>query len=190
MIAPRAKSGEALFAEIYERHFSFVWRSVRRLGVAEHAVDDAVQDVFLVVHRRLDDFEGRSTVKTWLFGIVLRVVRDWRRTNLRKRRVGSGSGAADVDAVADDGARSPHALTEQAQAVRMLHQVLDSLDDDKRAVFVMAELEQMSAPEIAEATGENVNTVYSRLRAARKAFNRGVQLQRARPPSRGAEESR
>jgi RNA polymerase sigma-70 factor (ECF subfamily) len=180
MVDRRERSGEEVFAEIYERHFSFVWRSVRRLGVAEASVDDAVQDVFLVVHRRLDDFEGRSSIKTWLFGIVLRVVKDWRRTDSRKRRVGAGAGDGDLDSVAADGTQSPHALTEQAQAVRMLHRVLDSLDDDKRAVFVMAELEQMSAPEIAEALGVNLNTVYSRLRAARRAFNRGVDLERAR----------
>src|SRR5687767_4756436 len=71
--------------EIYERYFDFVWRNVRRMGVPAEAVDDAVQDVFLVVHRRLAEFEGRSAMETWLFGILMRVARDHRRSF--KRRV-------------------------------------------------------------------------------------------------------
>src|SRR5882724_509457 len=68
------------FSAIYDAYFDFVWRSLRRLGVPEATLDDAAQDVFVVVHRRLPEFEARSTVKTWLFGIVLRVVATHRRT--------------------------------------------------------------------------------------------------------------
>src|SRR5262245_20245633 len=82
------------FSAFYEQYFAFVWRSVRRLGVADHAVDDAVQDVFVVVHRRLAEFEGRSSVRSWLFGIALRVARARRRSDLRKSRVG-GVGVGD-----------------------------------------------------------------------------------------------
>ena len=67
------------FKEVYDEHFRFVWRSLRRLGVRESDVPDAVQDVFLVVHRRLAEFEGRSKVTTWLFGICFRVARDRRK---------------------------------------------------------------------------------------------------------------
>ncbi|MGE3634951.1 MAG: RNA polymerase sigma factor, partial [Sandaracinaceae bacterium] len=70
--------------EIYDACFDFVWRSARRMGVAEAHADDVVQEVFLVAHRRLADFEGRSSVRTWLFGILLRVVSDHRRTLRRK----------------------------------------------------------------------------------------------------------
>src|SRR4051794_16597314 len=72
------------FEEVYEEHFSFVWRAARRLGAPAAAVDDVVQEVFLVVHRRLPEFAGRSSLKTWLFAIVLRVVRDHRRSLRRK----------------------------------------------------------------------------------------------------------
>ena len=72
-------TGGPTFKEVYEEQFRFVWRSLRRLGVRESDVADAAQDVFLVVHRRLDEFEGRSKVSTWLYGICYRVARDRRR---------------------------------------------------------------------------------------------------------------
>ena len=78
-------AGDLDFDAVYEEHFPFVWRSLRRLGVDGHSMDDATQDVFLVVHRRLGDFEGRSTVRTWLFGIARRIARDRRRAAARQR---------------------------------------------------------------------------------------------------------
>lgn len=166
------------FEAVYDEWFDFVWRSARRLGVAESSVDDVVQEVFLVVHRRLPDFEGRSSVKTWLFAIVLRVVSDYRRTLRRK------GGLSELpEEPIDDRSASPAAEAERAQAVRLLHQLLDELDDDKRTVFVLAELEQMSAPEISEIVGCPLNTVYSRLRAAREAFERALSRYRAREAS-------
>ncbi len=173
------------FGEVYDACFAFVWRSVRRLGVSEAAIDDVVQEIFLVVHRRLCDFESRSSLKTWIFGIALRVVRDHRRT-LRRKRLDASARADGLDlddiAAANDG---PHELLAKAEAVRTLHQLLDELDDDKREVFVLAELEQMTAPDIAEALGQNVNTVYSRLRAARQAFEQAVLRMRARDAHAG-----
>jgi RNA polymerase sigma-70 factor, ECF subfamily len=160
--------------KIYEECFEFVWRSARRMGVAEAAVDDVVQEVFLVAHRRLGDFEGRSSVRTWLFGILLRVVSDHRRTLRRK------GGLAPLPEGLASEEESPAGKTEQREAVRLLHRLLDSLDDDKRAVFVLAELEQMTAPEISEALGVNLNTVYSRLRAARREFEKALERHRAR----------
>src|SRR5262245_15446282 len=76
---PRIAAVLGSFEELYEEHFDFVWRSVRRLGVPGASMDDAVQDVFLVVHNKRDEFEGRSTVKTWIFGIVVHVARAHRR---------------------------------------------------------------------------------------------------------------
>ncbi len=163
------------FGSVYDAYFDFVWRSVRRLGAPEHVVDDVVQDVFLVVHRRLDDFEGRSSLKTWLFGIALRVVRDHRRALARRR-----SCEPLRDSLPGCPTTTPEATAERAEAAATLHAILDAMDDDKRAVFVMAELEQMSVPEIADATSENLNTIYSRLRAARADFEEGVRRHRAR----------
>jgi len=159
------------FEAIYEEYFDFVWRSARRLGVPAEAVDDAVQDVFLVVHRRLHEFEGRSTLKTWLFGIALRVCRSHRRKRKKRPEL------LDHDVV--DPKPGPEAEAETEQARVLLHRCLDDLDDDKRSVFVLAELEQATAPEIAEALQLKLNTVYSRLRAARRAFEAAVQRHRA-----------
>lgn len=162
------------FETVYEEHFDFVWRSLRRLGVRDALIDDAAQDVFVVVHKRLGDFEGRSSVKTWLFGVALRVARNYRRTAQRR------DAEALPETVADTHSPGPHEATAQAEAVRTLHALLDSLSDDRRAVFVMMELEQMSAPEVADALGVNLNTVYSRLRKARSEFETALTRHRAR----------
>jgi RNA polymerase sigma-70 factor (ECF subfamily) len=173
----RPASGEiATFESVYQQFFDFVWRSARRLGVSESGVDDVVQDVFLVVHRRLRDFEGRSSMKTWIFGITLRVVSDHRRTLRRK----GGLSPLPDDEVLGDHRDGPGAELEKRQAARVLHALLDELDDEKRAVFVLAELEELGAKEIADMVGIPVNTVYSRLRAAREAFDGALARYRAK----------
>jgi RNA polymerase sigma-70 factor (ECF subfamily) len=164
------------FDDVYREHFGFVWRSARRLGVADASLDDVVQEVFVVVHRRLATFEGRSSVRTWLFGITLRVARDHRRSAARRRD--GHEVAADPDTLATPG--GPAESAERAEAVRLLHALLDELDDERREVFVMSELEQLPMPEIAEALGINVNTAYARLRTARQAFEAALARHRAR----------
>jgi RNA polymerase sigma-70 factor (ECF subfamily) len=134
--------------------------------------------VFLVVHRKLAEFEGRASVKTWLFRIARRVVRGHRRT--MRRKDGHTDAAADVDEVPADVESGPDVSAAKAEAVRLLYQILDTLDEDKREVFVLAELEQWPAPQIAQALEVNVNTVYSRLRLAREGFNLALARHRAR----------
>ena len=163
------------FEGIYERYFDFVWRSLRRLGVPRTALDDAVQEVFLVVHKRLTAFEGRSTLKTWLFGIALHVVRRQARSAARRP---SEPFADHQEPIAPAG--TPQDEAARREAVRVLYAILDQLDPDKRAVFVMAEIEQMTAPEIAEILGVPLNTVYSRLRAARQKFDLCLERHHAR----------
>ena len=162
------------FAEVYDEHFGFVWRTVRQLGVQGATIDDVVQETFIVVHRRLAEFEGRSSLKTWLYGIVRRIVRDERRRVTRKPT----SPVDDYDAIAGEG-HDPGNQAERAEAARLLLRLLAELSDDRREVFVLVELEQMTAPEVAEATGTNVNTVYTRLRAARGDFAAAVDRHRA-----------
>lgn len=176
MADPTARVHAHSFAAVYAECFPFVWRSVRRLGVYESAVDDVVQEIFVVVHRRLSDFEGRSSIRTWLFGIVLRVVREHRRSVRRKSPLSAG----DADLVPTDAEHAPDERAAKAEAARTLHAILDELDDEKREVFVLAELEQMTAPEIVEALGVPLNTVYSRLRVAREQFNAAVARHRVR----------
>src|SRR3954469_13759456 len=172
----RAPAFEApAFEDVYGSELGFVWRSAKRLGLRDAALDDAVQEVFVVVHRRLAEFEGRSSLRTWLFGITLRVVRDHRRS-ARRRDPGP---PVDPDSLRATGS-GPAESAEKAEAVRLLHTLLDELDDERREVFVMAELEQMPMPEIAEALAINVNTAYARLRAARQEFEQALSRHRAR----------
>lgn len=173
----RQSERSSALAELYAAHYEFVWRSARRLGAPEGSVDDAVQEVFLVVARRLADFEGRSSIRTWLFGITMRVVSSLRRRDSRHRRR--------VDAVASDPTPPPDDLGHKHDAVRLLDRLLGELDEDKRAVFILVELEGMTAGEIAEALGVKTNTVYSRLRLARAALERAARRERARDRSQG-----
>lgn len=163
------------FDDVYREHFAFVWRSAKRLGVFDAALDDVVQEVFVIVHRRLEEFEGRSSVRTWLFGITLRVARDHRRSTARK----SPEGSVDPDTLRAT-APGPGESMEKAEAVRLLYALLDEMDDERREIFVMAELEQMTMPDIAATLGINVNTAYARLRAARIAFEGALERHRAR----------
>jgi RNA polymerase sigma-70 factor (ECF subfamily) len=169
------------FDSFYDQHFAFAWRTVRRLGIAPSAVDDVVQDVFVVVHRRLGDLESPSSARAWLFGIVRHVVKDARRTLRRKPAHLGGAARAgdDVDAVADASITGPHESAAKREAVRVLHAILEAMPDERREVFILSELEQMSVPDIAASVGANTNTVYSRLRAARADFERAVARSRA-----------
>ncbi|MBV1861767.1 MAG: sigma-70 family RNA polymerase sigma factor, partial [Nannocystaceae bacterium] len=153
------------FHDVYRRHYTFVWRSLLRLGVDEPAVDDAVQDVFIVVHRKLHAFEGRAAVRTWLFAIARRIALRYRD---RARRRAQDEPEADTPT---ELGRPDNALSCN-EALQQLQDWLDELDEDKRAVFVLSEFEQMRAPEIASMLGANLNTIYARLRAARQHVSR------------------
>jgi RNA polymerase sigma-70 factor (ECF subfamily) len=164
------------FAEVYDSYFPYIWRSVSRLGVPPAHVDDVVQEVFVVVHRKLARFEGRSSMKTWLYGIALRVARVHR---VRARRARPAE-AVDPDEVHAPEATHPDERAQAAEAARVVRALLDTMDDDQREVFVLAELEQLSAPEIAQILGVKLNTVYSRLRLGRAAFAEAAARHRAR----------
>jgi len=153
------------FEEVYKTWFAFVWRTAQRLGVMDSALDDVVQDIFLVVHRKLDEFEGRSSMKTWLFAIVRRVVSEHRRS--RRRKPTSGEPGEGFDAMKDPNASSSF---KRLEARDLVNRFLEALYEAQREVFVLAELEQMTLNEISEATQTNPNTVASRLRAARRIF--------------------
>lgn len=158
------------FKEVYDEHFRFVWRSLRRLGVRESDVPDAVQDVFLVVHRRLAEFEGRSKVSTWLFGICFRVAGDRRKlAHVRRRSDGDEPLLDCADERVDVAAEA-----ERRQGLAMLEAILDEMPLEQRAVFTLFELEGMSGEDIAETLEIPLGTAYSRLRIARDAFRRAV----------------
>jgi RNA polymerase sigma-70 factor, ECF subfamily len=168
------------FAAVYDENAAFVWRCLHLFGVGPASLDDAMQDVFLVVHRRLGEFEGRSAVRTWLYAIARRVAQNHRRGVKRRGELEPIS-----EELGDPTPLGPHDLVERAEAGRLLVELVGRLDEDKREVFVLVEVEQMSAPEVAELLGINLNTVYSRLRAARLAFERELAAKRSREESGG-----
>ena len=155
---------DSSFEALFRDHFGFVYQNLRRLGVPHGSVDDAAQEVFLVVLRRPD--APITSVRGWLFGIARRIAWRQRRTAARQNRLAQA--LADEAPPALDGAGA----AAEREAAALLERFLGQLDDDKRAVFLLAELEQMTAPEIARALGVKENTVYSRLRAARQEFDR------------------
>jgi RNA polymerase sigma-70 factor (ECF subfamily) len=163
-------------AEVYEAHFKYVWRCLRSLGVPEATLDDAVQEVFLVVQRKLAAFDGAAELRTWLYAIVLRVARRHRVQVARDARrfqsheATNAFSTAAAEAVNADLRRE----VEHNERLALAQRALAALDDVKREVFVLACVEGMSAPEIATLTSVPLNTVYSRLRASRQAFAEAV----------------
>jgi len=169
------------FQQVYDSYFAFVWRAVANRGVASAAMDDVVQEVFLVVHRKLPEFEGRSTVRTWLSGIVRRVVSDH-----VKKRSNQMTGQETLDDHPLPGDEDPAADLERRAAAQLVDRLLEKMSDVQREVFVLYELEQLTTREIAELTDTNENTVQTRLKAARKAFQRELDRHRAATARREA----
>jgi RNA polymerase sigma-70 factor (ECF subfamily) len=158
-------------ADVYEPHLGHVWRSLRRLGVVERDLEDAAHEVFVIAYRRLADFEVGRPVRPWLTGIAWRVAADERR-RARHRRERMPGDASLATRCAEG--LSPEAACAQQQARDLVARALDTLDLDRRVVFVMAELDGASGPEIAVALEVPLNTVYSRLRVARQRFAASV----------------
>jgi len=158
--------------------------------VGDSTRDDVTQEVFVTVYRRLGEFQGRCSIKTWVFNILMGIVRNYRRTRRRKGKGHALSTAVVDPAVLADVTADPSELASRAQAGRILHDLLDELAEEKAVVFVMAELEGMTVPEIAELVNANINTVYSRLRAARREFDQALARMHAATSNRGGENSR
>ena len=162
---------------IHESHADFIWCSLQRLGVRPADLEDTLQEVFVVVYRRLASFDGSSRLSTWLFGISMRVASAYRRKAYRRRE----RTVVDIEATAGGSlADSPEAALVDQQARARLASVLDELEPARRAIFVMFEIESIGCPEIAEQLGLPLGTVYSRLGAARVDFSKAAQRLRRR----------
>jgi RNA polymerase sigma-70 factor (ECF subfamily) len=151
------------FETVYADNFDFVWRNLRRLGVPESSLRDASQEVFLVVYRRLGEFVQRGTLRSWLYSILRRVALAQKR--LYRERFARGAQAADE--CADESQPSPESDAVRGQSLHLLIELLNGLDDDKRDVLILVDIEGMSVPQACVALDVNPNTLYSRLRAAR-----------------------
>jgi RNA polymerase sigma-70 factor (ECF subfamily) len=164
-------------ATLFRTHFDFVWRVARSLGVPASGVDDAVQDVFLTVHRRLSEFEGRASMRTWIYAITYRTAQNHRRRSQRQR----------FDELLEEPLAEGPGPAEQldsARAGQFVMQFLEGVSAEKRDVFVLCVLEELSAPEVAEILGVKLNTVYSRLRLARADFRAALERVAAREGAR------
>ncbi|MBL8921458.1 MAG: RNA polymerase sigma factor [Myxococcaceae bacterium] len=153
------------FEEIYEEHVERIWRFIERLGVPDRHLDDATQDTFVIAHRQLKAFRRESSVSTWLHGIALRVAKDYRRREERK------GGWQELSPEAREDSATPFERAASREQLDVVLKLLQHLDDTQREVFVLVELQGLTAPEVAELTETNVNTVSTRLRAARLRFN-------------------
>jgi RNA polymerase sigma-70 factor (ECF subfamily) len=178
-LAPTHSVAIPAFDDVYAANVGFVWRVLRTFGVPEAQIEDAVQDVFLVVHRRLSEWQGRAAITTWLFAIARRVAGHHRRKAAR-RAARSDEPLSDEIVEEQPGDSDPFAEISRAQAAATVLAILERLDDDKRAVFALVELEQLPVPEVARMLDLKLNTAYSRLRLARHAFEAAVKARMVR----------
>jgi len=163
---PPAESGAPELMEIYRAHVDYVWRIARSLGIPADAAEDVTQEVFLCVHHKLHTFRPGGSMRAWLFGITRNLALHDRRSHARRERHLS----ALPQPTPTTG--EPDATVRALQAAELMQSFLDELDLDKRLVFQMTEIEEMTADEIAEALTIPLGTVYSRLRAARAKLER------------------
>jgi RNA polymerase sigma-70 factor, ECF subfamily len=156
------RSAELSAERVYEQHADFVWRTLQHLGVRSADLEDLAQEVFVVVHRRIASFDGRSKLTTWLFGVCLHLVQRHRRRAYLRLEFLYAEPPERVDA------ETPEQRYAGAEASMRLEKLLDKLSPERRATFVLFEVEGASCEEIAELTAVPVGTVYSRLHLARK----------------------
>ena len=181
--APFAQAGAKLavpdeprLTRLVEEQFGFVWRLLRRIGVAESDADDAAQQVFIAVSRRISDIRVGSE-RAFLFSTALHVGSRTRRSRARKRE--DFGADAELEA-APDSTPSPEDMLDRCRAREMLDALLDEMPLELRVVFVLYDLEQLNSVEISEVVGVPLGTVASRLRRAREDFNERVARLEAR----------
>lgn len=168
------------FDKVYDEMVEYIWNTVCRMGVRGSDVDDVVQEVFVIVFRRLPEFEGRARLKTWVFEIMIHVVQHHFRARARKPGDRASEKGTEIQSLVASQDGGPARELERLEGLRVLDRLLLELDDAKRLVFVLAEIEQMTLAEIAQVLAANVNTVSTRLRAARRDFERALSRFHAR----------
>lgn len=149
------------FPAVFREHLGYVWHALRRLGVRERDLEDVTHDVFLAVFRKLDHYDPARPLRPWLFGFAFRMASDYReRARYRLEVPGDLSAVEDERPDAFDG-------VVQRQTLELARRALALLELDRRAVFILHELDECAMPEVALALGIPLNTAYSRLRLAR-----------------------
>lgn len=171
------------FPEIYKTYFGFVWSCTRRMGVRENELDDVVQEIFIVIHGKIATLAQPGSLRSWIYGIIRRTVSTYHRA--RRAKVASTEALTSEPEMQYPQQPSPQELAEQSDQVKMLWSLLAKLDPPKREVFVLAELDELTVPEIASAIEVPVNTVYSRLRTARQELETALARHHAQAGQRG-----
>ena len=171
-----ADSSAQAFDAMYVQEFPFVWRSLRGLGVRDGALDDAAQEVFVIVHRRLSTFRRESTIRTWVFGIVRNVAFKHRRQLARKPTTAEAPKAEPLQP-----GPGPLERAQDNEAAAFVQRFLAQLNDKKREIFVLAVLEEMNITEVAAALSIPLNTAYTRLRSVRADFQKALARRRGAP---------
>lgn len=159
------------FEDVFRENAPFVWRCLRRLGISDADVDDLCQETFLVIHRKIAGYDPcRGTLRSWIYGICVRKASDHRK--LARNRL-----EQTMDQVPELPIDAPqHGALERVQALSKLDRALSSIDEDKRNVFVLYEIEGLTLEEISQALGTPLQTIYSRLAGARKAITRALSI--------------
>jgi RNA polymerase sigma-70 factor, ECF subfamily len=160
-LQPEAAAPLPELCQLFDAHADFVYRVLLRLGVPRADAEDCVQDVFLVVAHRLSDYEERGSIRAWLFMIARQVAMHAQRSSVRRARY-------HLEIVPPAQTDDPHRILVRKQAIELVHEFLAELDEPQAQAFYLAEIEQLSMPEIAAALGVKLNTAYSRLRLARR----------------------
>jgi len=171
------------FVDVYRTYFNFVWSITRCLGVDRAEQDDIVQEIFVIIYRRLETIQQPESLRSWIYGIIRRTACRYHRAK-RTRLVNTGTMNMEPEVLQPE-LCTPQAIAEQSEQVRLIWSFLEKIDAPKREVFVLTEVEEMTAPEIAAAIGVPLNTVYSRLRAARQELDEALQKHDARTQKRG-----
>ncbi|HEX3852063.1 MAG TPA: sigma-70 family RNA polymerase sigma factor [Polyangiaceae bacterium] len=164
------------FQTVYRQYFDFVWSAARRFGVAPDAMDDVVQEVFIVIHAKLDSLERPEALRNWIYGVVRRVASNHRRALRTQTAAGIVIGSYGETAESREPTPFEHLKT-NADLV-LLASLLNELDEPKREVFALVEIDELTVPEVADILEIPLNTAYSRLRAARQTFEAAVARRR------------
>ena len=178
-VGPRRSSSTVPpFEDICSQYFDFVWSSARHLGAGKDFIDDVVQDVFIVIHSKLATLQRPEALRSWIYGIVRRILSDYRRSKRTRDAAGATLGAELK--LSQPCQPSPLEMAERNGELDLLESVLADLDQPKREVFVMVEILEMTVPEVVRVLDIPLNTAYSRLRMARQSFEKALAGQEAR----------
>ncbi len=162
-VADAASAVAPTFEEIYHAYVEFVWRVVRRRGVPEHEVEELVHEAFLVVHRRLPFYEPRASIRSWVFAIARGVVSNHRRGRRR-------ASEREMNFVQSDSPETPEEAYRRKQLAHDVALFIETLDDKKKSVFMLCDVEGLRAASVAARLGIRTNLVHTRLRSARVSF--------------------